>query len=175
MNVNPIKITITARKVARSYGYQVEAEDLEQSMYASLLEQQAVEPDFDTKNTESYVMQKAEWAARQEARKQVTYRKYNAQEKYVKGDDDDDDDDDGNGGSSIFEIIPTQEFTIERHEKRMEIVSAISALDATCQKIVAMLYEGFTQVEIAAKLGLTPAAISQKKRQIAAIMAPLLA
>ena len=58
---------------------------------------------------------------------------------------------------------------------RDTLLSAIAALDVTCQKIVAMLYQGFTQVEIAARLGMTPAAISQKKRQIAAVMAPLLA
>ena len=46
---------------------------------------------------------------------------------------------------------------------RDTLLSAIAALDVTCQKIVAMLYQGFTQVEIAARLGMTPAAISQKK------------
>ena len=58
---------------------------------------------------------------------------------------------------------------------RDTLLSAIAALDVTCQKIVGFLYQGFSQVEIAAMLGMTPAAISQKKKIIATVMAPLLA
>ena len=158
MNVSPTKIKITSRKIAKRYNYEIDAEDVEQDMYLALVEAHDKDPEFSNVNSQWYAMQKAEWAGMEAARKQITYRKYNAKEKYVNGDDDDD-----NDSISMLELYPSKECTIEQYEMRDTLLSAIAALDVTCQKIVAMLYQGFTQVEIAARLGMTPAAISQKK------------
>jgi RNA polymerase sigma factor (sigma-70 family) len=139
---------------------QVDVDDAYQDMVLSILERSEHSPDF-VEQTDSYITQQAAWDASHVARSGRIYRKYNAVP--VEFTDDEGD------TINLIDITPdptdVEAETLESLEMK-SLAAAIKALAPDNRQVVIMLYQGYSNKEIAEKMGISPAAVSQRKGTI---------
>jgi len=137
------------------------ADDLYQDMAVSYLVRTQRQPEF-ASQTDAYIFTDLTWDAQNVAEKGRTYNRYMDSEHIFS-------DDEGDEVSS-FELIASGEPNPEDSYIDTEAIEALSAAILTLtpenQQIVKMIYLGYSQVEIAAQLGVSKPAITQRKATI---------
>lgn len=137
------------------------AEDILQEIVLKLLERAHQDPTFASRSDKELLIF-AQWRGRHLAEKGRIYTGYVQEEEYL-----------SNDGVEIsnFEFIagddPNPEHACIELEELEELERIAATLDPTNRRIVRMLYQGYSSVEIAAHLGVTKGAVSQRKAIIA--------
>lgn len=140
----------------------LEAEDIYQDMVVGLLEQAHKDPSF-PKQTKSYICAKAGFLAMHAVRAKNIYRRY-VESVSAKPQEADQVHIDSFTSQSI-----NPEKAVEQAEEAFRILDAIKRLSARDQAIVKMAYVGLSNAEIANKLGVSRAAITQRRAAIQGI------
>lgn len=164
---------VIQRKAAYLAGELLDADDVAQDMSLRILERTAADPDR-LNQTDAYLMGDAWNNQRHALRSAVTESRRLTDAALV---DDTSDDDEEGGGVFITVIDETAdpETAAENAEVDEALYRTILSLSPTNRKVVAMLYSGHTEVQIARTLGITRSAVSQRKTTIArALSAALL-
>lgn len=138
------------------------AEDILQEIVLKLLERAHQDPTFASRSDKELLIF-AQWRGRHLAEKGRIYTGYVQEEEYLSN---------ANGVEiSSFEFIAGDDPNPEQACIELEELEALeriaAALDPTNRRIVRMLYQGYSSVEIAAHLGVTKGAVSQRKAIIA--------
>lgn len=160
------------RKAAYLAGDLLDADDVAQDMSLRILERAAVDPSR-LNQTDAYLLGDAWNNQRHALRSAVTESRRLTDAALV----DDTSDDEEGGGMFITVIDETAdpETAAENAEVNEALYRAVLSLSPTNRKVVAMLYSGHTEVQIARTLGITRSAVSQRKTTIArALSAALL-
>jgi RNA polymerase sigma factor (sigma-70 family) len=140
----------------------LEPQDVKQNMVLAIIEQAEIEPDF-LDQKPAYIFQKAVWkGAQRQIDYGVAYNKYvgdlerrtDKLEEYIEP----------------IELVVSEEPTPEQDALEKEtlnhLLTAIRDLEEKDQTIIAMTYQGYKGKEIAKKLGVTSATISQHRKAI---------
>lgn len=141
------------------------ADDLFQEMAVSYINRTARDPKF-TAQKDAYIANELTWDAQNVAEKGRVYNRYMDSE-HIFSDDDGDE-------ISSFELIassaPNPEDAYIETETLEALSEAILSLTPENQQIVKMIYLGYSQVEIAVKMGISKPAITQRKATIARVL-----
>ncbi len=148
---------------------QMDADDAFQEMVVSILEHAESDPDF-IKQTDAYIINQAAWDTGHVARSYRTYSRYNLPDLEIGRDQDD-------CPQTIIDITPDS-FDLEADVLEMiemeSLAVAIRHLTPENSTLVTLLYKGYNNLEIAAEMGISPSAVSQRKgtirRQLASFM-----
>jgi RNA polymerase sigma factor (sigma-70 family) len=135
---------------------ELDNDDIQQEMSLALLERAAVDPAFSEQST-SYMAWYATWSAKNAAAKTRTYDGH-VQE----------------AGDEMLEVVlighdeatSDPEAIAEQNEELDELLAQISAMTPENQTVVKMTYLGYSNNEIAARLNITPAAVSWRKKNV---------
>lgn len=145
------KLQIAALKIGGASEY----EDVYQSMIVSLIDRADEAPEF-AQQSDAYLMQFATWRGQNLG---VTYRKH-IQEDCIFSNDEDDE------TTSLVEMsaitLTTPEDLLVEDETAVELLDLVASLTPENQKIVKMLYAGYSKTEIAASMGISKPAVSQR-------------
>ena len=138
------------------------ADDLFQIMVEAIIVESEKKPEF-IQQTDAYIVNFAVWTAKKKAQASRTYGKYVGEEKVFKTEEDDE--------ASDFDTqtdpsLSPEELVVRREVYR-DIEKVIRTLSTENRKVVVMLFERYSQVEIAEALGITKAAVTQRKATIA--------
>lgn len=137
-------------------------EDILQTMKLALLERAEADPQF-AEQTDYYLVQYAEWKAKNSAAASRTYRDYVDEMPRIVDDDGEE--------SSLLEILPDTsqppDEIYELHEAAQQVMEYIRSHYPDYVEMVELLYLGYSQNEIADALGVSKGAISQRKKKIA--------
>jgi RNA polymerase sigma factor (sigma-70 family) len=146
-------------------GPEMTSEDSYQEMVLALLEKAADTTTTFFDQAEAYQVRYASWQAMKQAQAGRTYLKYvtsletTTAEHFGVEDELD-----------IFEVFPAAGPSLEDQviadETASEIMAALSELTLTNRTVAAMIYLGYSQSEIAARLGVSKPAISERKATI---------
>jgi RNA polymerase sigma factor (sigma-70 family) len=142
-------------------GPELTPEDSYQEMILAFLKKAGDDPTFIAQK-DAYQVRYASWVAMQKAHAGNTYRKYVCSlEDLTAGENDDMD---------VFEVFPSNDGSVEdqviANENAEEMNELISTLSPSNQTVIAMIYLGYSQVEIAEQLGVSKVAVSQRKATI---------
>ena len=167
-------ITPTLNAVARKFASdEIPQEEVFQNMILGILEKADRSPEFlevkagyTEEQRNRYVVNYAAWIARAGICKQNVYHRYvgNLGDILVNPDPDDNDDDDPTENISGDSINP--EAALVQNEKAARIMDALKDLGPENQTIVMMTFRGYSNKEVAATLKISPAAVSQRRKQI---------
>ena len=138
------------------------ADDMQQNMLLKLWEQASKNPQY-LSQPDVHLFAFATWKGRSLATSGRTYSKYIEAESFVADEEGDE--------ISAFEFISTDDpesrDPAEIFAENETFQQALALLNPTERKIVEMLYQGYSQVEIAAELGVHKSYITQLKSRIA--------
>lgn len=141
-------------------------DDLFQEMALAIIDRTNRDASFISQK-DAYILQFATWFGKNRASASRTYGKYVGQEMMIKAEDGD--------TISSFDLIGDNTQNPERQYIRMETAEdlgeRIKTLTPHNQQIVAMIYLGYSQVEIAKELGISKPAVTQRKATIAKTLA----
>lgn len=142
-------------------------DDARQEMYLALVEREAKDPRFASQQV-GYHIRAAHFAAWHHREKAIIYDKYVSGEPVIT---------DGNGDEvSIFDTMivfddeQSVESQVEAREAAHELRAAIETLPAHQARIARLLLAGYAPSEIAYKLGVSRANISQISRRMLAAL-----
>lgn len=135
---------------------ELDRDDIRQEMYLALLEKTEADPTF-LDNNDSYMAWFATWMAKHAADSARAYAGY-----VIDGDDE------------TLEIILSGHddeqcdpaAVAEQNEEMEELLAQIGALTPENQTVVKMVYLGYSNNEIAARLNISPAAVSWRKKNV---------
>lgn len=137
------------------HGPELETDDIRQEMYLALLEKQQEDPTF-FDNNDSYMAWYATWTAKNQAARNRSYDHRigrstdTASFEYYHVD---------RGESDPAKIA-------ENNENLNEILDVLQQMAPENMSVIRMIYLGYTNMEIAETLKVTPAAVSQRKKNI---------
>jgi RNA polymerase sigma factor (sigma-70 family) len=154
------RITKTAKYI---HAPGLESDDLEQIMALRILERAAQIHDLENQS-DSYLMQDAyRNGGLKAAIKDTIYTKYVDSEDALQPADDENEFD----GLDFTEIIPSKYMSVEDtiiiREETRQIEKAIKDMNPKYKTVVRLLVVGYSESEIAAYMGVTKSAISQRK------------
>jgi len=144
------------------------ADDLFQTICLKLTERCTIDPAFLDRPAAEWITF-ANWRARSKADSGRRYTRYIDSETLVTDDDGEED--------SLFDSLPSPTCTNPEDSMiQMEVYGTLKAhLSESNLKLVNMLYQGYSQQEIAAELGICESAVAQRKQTIARQLAQVLA
>lgn len=149
------RINSAARAIASD---DVQVDDIQQTAYLHVLEREQATPDYQQQHTVSYVTTGAIWQAKHRTtRAQRIYRKHVGELDNRRSYDNDDS---GDESMDWEEITPGRAPTPEEAAIIHEILEGIKQLSPKNQQVVRLIYAGYSQTEIAHKLGVSPAAVA---------------
>lgn len=157
------KISRISRSTAGTFS-EYDPDDLCQHICLKLLERAAADPAFAARSDEE-LLTFAIWRARSKAEAGRTYTRYVDAEVFIEEDGDE---------ISVLEMMPSGEINPEdaviQSETLRQIDAIVQDLTPVNRQIVEMLYLGHSQVEIAAALGISKSAVTQRKTTIAHLL-----
>ena len=154
------KLQSIAWKYSWLAGNEKTEEDIYQDVVLGLIETALKDPEF-TGKEDTFVLTSARWIASKTARKCYTYSKYVSAEPEPTAD---------NGevldwfDTIVGDIDPAEHY--RNREFARELSAAIASLPDAQQIIVKDLYHEVPKKETAAKLGISPAAVSQQVKTL---------
>jgi len=168
------KISPKVRQIARivaNASPEHDADDIFQESVLWLLEQEEKDPSI-VEQTDAYVI----WGAtttggKHAARASRTYTKYVHSEPAVEQDEDEENID---WIETLADNSNNPEEVFIENEEISHLAEAITQLTPANQKLVTMLYNGYSQNEIADALGISKGAVSQRKATVERQLAELL-
>lgn len=162
------KIQRDARSIAGTLS-EYDADDLSQTAALKMLERNAIDPSF-AGRPDAEIETFAIWRMRSKAGAGRTYTQYCEPETYITDDEDEE--------ISDLEIVASDDMTPEEIYIECESISELnsdvrdlmtvakSVLSAQNYQICEMLYQGYSQDEIAVALGVSKSGISHRKETI---------
>lgn len=137
---------------------EMEREDVQQEMALALLEKSNQDPAFAEQN-DSYLTWYATWSAKNIASKSRTYDSHVQEEAAIP---------DTGEGADMYLALPDDDpaVIVEQRENFDELLSMLSELSTENQTVVKMTFHGYDTQEIAAVLGISSPAVSQRKKTI---------
>ena len=156
------RLQFKAAAIANQVNTGTTPEDVFQHMVLALIERAKQAPEF-AEQTDAYLMQYATWKAQNKVQANRTYTRYVGDDGVIVAEDD---------GDEITEIelrsadTWTPEDAFIKSETDKELLAVLSSLSLENQKVVKMLYTGYTKAEIADSLKISRAAVSQRLKTI---------
>jgi RNA polymerase sigma factor (sigma-70 family) len=139
-----------------------DANDLYQEGVLRVLERGESDPTFCEQKDQYVIWDAVHSGCKRAARKSRTYGKYVEPEPKAYSDEDEDID----WIETLADTSSNPEDQFIQSEELTRLSGAISTLSPENQKIIGMLYQGYSQNEIAATLGIGKSAVSQRKATI---------
>jgi RNA polymerase sigma factor (sigma-70 family) len=163
------RLQFKAAAIANQVNTGTTPEDVFQHMVLALIERAKQAPEF-AEQTDAYLMQYATWKAQNKVQANRTYTRYVGDDGVIVAEDD---------GDEITEIelrsadTWTPEDAFIKSETDKELLAVLSSLSVDNQKVVKMLFTGYSKAEIADSLKISRAAVSQRLKTISRQFAAL--
>jgi RNA polymerase sigma factor (sigma-70 family) len=159
----------TLKSIAVSQAQSDEAEDIYSSMIEAIVTKAEETPEF-INQKDAYIISFATWEAKHVAEKSRIYLRYVDEEGIITSDDGDE--------ISTLDLIPSNnhqsvEDEIIERETLDELAKIIATMNTENQTVIKMLMVGCSKTEIAAKLGISKPAISQRIKTIGKTLATI--
>jgi RNA polymerase sigma factor (sigma-70 family) len=163
------RLQLKAAVIANQLNTGTTPEDVFQHMVLALIERAKQTPEF-AEQTDAYLMQFATWKAQNKVQANRTYTRYVGDDGVIVAEDDGDE-------ITQIELETAETWTPEdacvQSETEKELLAVLSSLSLENQKVVRMLYTGYSKAEIADSLKISRAAISQRLKTISRQFAAL--
>lgn len=134
---------------------ELDQEDVQQEMYAALLERGAKDPDF-AGQRDAYLVRYATWSAKHAASRTYTYDSH-VQRETLEGAD---------PLETITDYTTDPAEIVERNLQLESLIEQLQALSPENQTVVKMIYLGYSESEISDELHISRPAVSQRKKTI---------